>query len=124
MERQTDKRTNKQVSIQVSKSSTNKQNRRMTLIIKRGRDGQQGHRSLVFFALLLACRLMRWSATRKLQAKIVHVPGGPFRIEPIPDLCSKRVEYCFESTVSRVLFWKGELTEFCGKLGEFCKKSR
>ena len=26
------------------------------------------------------------------------------------------------NTVSRALFWKRELTEFCGKLGEFCEK--
>ena len=28
------------------------------------------------------------------------------------------------NTVSRVLFQKRELTEFCGKLGEFCEKTR
>ena len=27
-----------------------------------------------------------------------------------------------QNTVSRVLFRKTELTEFCGKLGEFCAK--
>ena len=26
------------------------------------------------------------------------------------------------NTVSRVLFWRRELTEFCGKLREFCEK--
>ena len=33
----------------------------------------------------------------------------------------ERAEYCFERAV-RVLFLKGELTEFCGKHGEFCEK--
>ena len=40
------------------------------------------------------------------------------------DVSRKRAEYCFESTVSegRERERERELTEFCGTLGEFCKK--
>ena len=51
---------------------------------------------------------------------LCELQGAPIRA----DGCHGGVERTINgrNTVSRVLFWKRELNEFCGKLGEFCEK--